>query len=402
MKRVCIVRHNYYPDEAHVRRDAETLLHHGYEVDVICLKRREQKSQETFRGIRVYRLPVEHHRRGILRYIFEYFAFFFLTSWKLTWLYLKKKYDVVEVDNLPDFLVFVTIFPKLLGAKVIFYVFDNMPDVFVDNFMISPDHVWIRLLRFVEKASTGWADHVIATQSHCKELLQSRGVSGSKISVVLNVPDESVFNHFSSPNSNDSHFRLITHGSLLERYNIQTLIRAVPLLKGDIPDLKVIIAGDGEYRSGLEDLAQSMGVKQYVDFTGWLPVEKVHSQIAQSHIGVVVIPAGVNPSMPNKLFEYLALGRPTVITSVPAIKAYLDDSSAMFYEPDNERDLARCILELYRNPEKRAALAAASSAIYQKYRWSVMKYEYLKVFDTMTKSRTLSQLEKDRNVQSQD
>ena len=56
----------------------------------------------------------------------------------------------------------------------------------------------------------------------------------------------------------------------------------------------------------------------------------------------------------------------------------------MYYQPDDERDLARCILELYNNPEKREALAAAGSAAYRKYQWTSMKYEYLEVYDKLT------------------
>jgi glycosyltransferase involved in cell wall biosynthesis len=46
--------------------------------------------------------------------------------------------------------------------------------------------------------------------------------------------------------------------------------------------------------------------------------------------------------------------------------------------------LARCILELYRDPEKRARLARSGSRAYQKYRWDNMKQEYLKVFDRLS------------------
>ena len=69
----------------------------------------------------------------------------------------------------------------------------------------------------------------------------------------------------------------------------------------------------------------------------------------------------------------------------------------MFYEPDNEYDLARCILELYNSPEKRAVLAASGSAIYQKYRWPVMKNEYIKVYDTLLNGKTAVSSGENRN-----
>ena len=98
--------------------------------------------------------------------------------------------------------------------------------------------------------------------------------------------------------------------------------------------------------------------------------------------------------------EYMAMGKPAVVTSIPAIKAYYDSNSVMYYEPDDEHDLARCVLELFRNPEKRAKLAAAGSASYQQYRWSVIKYEYLRVYDKLTGEKSSALSRENQNVNS--
>lgn len=383
-KRICMVTHHYYP-HLHIRRDVEALIEHGYEVDIICLKRKGQKSREVIDGLTVYRLPVERHRRGAMRYMFEYSAFFLLAFWKLTWLSVRKRYKVIEVHNMPDFLVFTSLVPKLLGAKVVFYFFELMPEVFADEFNVSSDHVMFKLLCWLEKRSANWADHIIGANGICqKNILVSRGIPTSKISLVLNVPSEDIFNPQSAPSNNNGVFRLITHTSLLKRYGVQTLIKAVPLLKKEIPQLEVNILGIGEYGPQLEALSQSLGVTDHVHFPGFVSVEEMLSLLSQAHIGIVSLLPQKQPQMPTKLFEYLAIGKPVVTTSLPAIKPYLDENSVMYYQPDDEYDLARCVLELYKNPEKRAALAAFGSASYLKYHWSTMKYEYLKVFDELT------------------
>ena len=79
-KNICIMKHHYYPQHTHVRRDAETLSEHGYDVDIICARRKGEKSNELINGVNVYRLPIERHRRGFLRYMYEYLAFFILHS----------------------------------------------------------------------------------------------------------------------------------------------------------------------------------------------------------------------------------------------------------------------------------------------------------------------------------
>jgi glycosyltransferase involved in cell wall biosynthesis len=384
MKRVCIVRQRDYPQHLHVCRDAETLAAHGYEVDVICCINSGQKKQEVTNGVTIYRLPLEYHRRGILWYLFEYCAFFFLAFWKLTWLSLKKRYNVIEVDNLPDFLVFVSLVPKLLGAKVILYFFELMPEVFAEQFNVGPNHLMVKLLCWVEKASAYWADHIITANGVCQqEVLKNRGIPARKMSVVLNVAHDDAFSLSSSPENNNGNFYVITHGSLLKRYGVQTLIRAAFLLKEEIPQLEVKVLGAGEYRQTLEELAKSLDVEDRVHFTGWVPFEEMLSLLTKAHLCIVALLPQKQPQMPVKLFEYLCLGKPTVTTALPAVKAYLDDNSVMYYEPDDEHDLARCILELYKNPEKRAMLAASGSATYQKYRWSVMKNDYLSIYEKL-------------------
>ncbi len=388
MKRVCMLRHSYYPQINPNQRNAETLVARGYEVDVICLKDKNQKSYEIVNGVRVNRLPIEHHRKGIARYAFEYVIFFFLATWKLAWLTLKRRYQVIEVSGIPDFLIFAAVFPKLLGVKIVLHVLDHTPGVFADHFKIGAGHPVVRILSMIEKGCAHWANHIITTQSTSQEMFTKNGIPAAKITVILNTPDENLFRQLPSSGTTNSHFCLVTHGSLVERYCVQTLIRAVPLILKEIPELKVNIIGDGEYQSKLEELAQSLGVKDYIDFTGRLPYKEIPAQIAQANIGIVAIPTGVNPAMPQKLLEYIAMGKPAVVTSFPTIKAYFDDNTIMYYEPCDERDLARCVVELYRNPEKRTALATASRAIYQKYRWSMMRLEYLKVFDGLTNNDT--------------
>jgi glycosyltransferase involved in cell wall biosynthesis len=381
MSRICFLAHKYYPQHPYICRDAETLADAGYDVDVICLRHKGEKGVETLRRINIYRIPLEHHRGGISRYLFEYPTFFLLASWLLALLHLRKKYKVIEVHTMPDFLIFATLLPKLMGTKIILNVLDHMPEAFAEKFKVSPNHFTVKLIRLIERASLRWADHVIAPDGvHQRDILQRRGVPSNKISEVLNVPDERVFGCRSSAYHEHSHFQVITHGSLLEWYGIQTLIGAIPLLTREIPQLEVKIVGDGEYRPQLEKLAQSLEVDDHVEFTGWVEFKDVPTLINGADVGVVAVTAKGNPTMPCKLLEYLALGKPTVVSALESIRAYLDNNSVMFFEPGSERDLARCLLELYRDPIRRASLAEGASAIYEKYRWSNSKNQYLKIY----------------------
>lgn len=389
MTRICIIRHSYYPDIPPTRRDAETLVSHGYEVDVICSRKKGEKGREVIRGVNIYRLPLGHYRGGALRYIFEYSAFFLLAFWKLTWLSLRRRYQVVEVDAMPDFLTFATVFVKLMGAMVVLNLLDSVPHVYADKYNLSPSHIIIRFLVLVERASIRNADHLIVPNGRLKQIMEGRGIPNSKMSLILNVPEENIFNLQTFPPKGQERgdFQVITHGSLLEKYGVQMLIKAVPLLIPHIPELKVEVVGDGEYRPYLEGLVRALGVEDYVHFAGFVPMEKVPSFISQADIGVVCT---LIEMLPTKLFEYAALGKPIIASAFPAMKDYFNNGAVMYYEPGDEHELAHCILELYANPESRAALATSAAAIYQRYRWSTLKYEYLKVFERLADPQHLS------------
>jgi glycosyltransferase involved in cell wall biosynthesis len=318
-------------------------------------------------------------------YIFDYAAFFILASLKLARLSIKKRYDVVEVHTMPDFLVFVTLFPKFLGSRVLLYMFENTEQLFVSSFRISRKHIIARLIRFISKISASYADSVIVSDGPLhKKAMESLGIPSTKITVVLNVPDDTVFNLEPSCVTEDgNHFHLVVVSSILKRYGVQTLIKAIPLLLKDIPDLKIDIIGDGENRPDSERLAHDLGVDGYVNFTGFIAYENVPAYIARAHI--CVAPMVDDVGAPNKIFEYSAFSKPTVASDLPGIKAVFDNNCVLYFQPGDERDLANRVLELYHSPEKRAYLGRSAQALYHKYHWSVMKHEYLKVFNQLTK-----------------
>src|SRR5689334_3937093 len=100
--RVCIVRHSFYPSELNVKREAEALLEHGYDVHILCLRKEGEPARENVNGVEVQRLPVGHQRGKIGRYLFEYNVFFALAALELIKLHARNRLRVVQVNTMPD------------------------------------------------------------------------------------------------------------------------------------------------------------------------------------------------------------------------------------------------------------------------------------------------------------
>jgi len=386
MKRICIVRRKYYPWQKNVRRDAEALVKAGYQVDVICTGHKAQKPFEVLNGVHIYRTITPYNRDNSLLVLYDYITFFILSFLKLTWFDLRKHYAVIEINTMPDFLVFITVICRLLGSKVILYMFEDMPGLFMSSYKVGPQNIGARILRFFEKWSATYADHVIVSDGlHYKHHLENRGLPPSKITVILNVPDTGVFQSIPPPALNAKHpFRIVIVSTLVKRYGVQTVIKAIPFAVKHIPDLIVDIVGDGEYRPYLQEIARELQIDKHVHFWGWVEHDNIPGIIARADLGLA--PMSDDVGLPNKLFEYFALGKPAIVSAQPSlISAFDHNGTVAFFEPDNEVDLADHIVYLFRNPEKRKSLVSHGYEFYNTCRWEITQKEYLKVYEELLK-----------------
>jgi glycosyltransferase involved in cell wall biosynthesis len=376
---VCIVRHNYYPD-THVRRDAEVLAQAGYDVSVVCLRRNGQKSRELLNGVEVYRLPVEHHRGSIPRYLWEYLAFFALAFGMVALLHVRKSFRVVEVDNMPDLLVFAATVPKLCGARILLYIFDNMPELFMVTRRVASGHPIVRVLGWLERVSASVADRVVVSQEVARRVVEKRGVPASKMAVVLNCPDAA----FSRPRRQplprtQAHkFEIVTHGAIVERYGIQVLLDAFPTIAAHIPDARVTVYGVGEYLPELETRARALGIADRVHFAGFLPVEELVGPLAEAEVGYVGLLCDL--MLPNKLMEYVALGVPAVVARWPTLTHYFSDDSVTYFNPGNADSLADAVLAIHRDPAAAREKAARALSLLDRYGWTTQRQLYLAIY----------------------
>lgn len=85
MKSVCILLQNHYEIDIWVRRKAEALVAAGYIVDVLALQSSFSKSKNyTLCGVNVWTVALGKKRGSLLRYLYEYVAFFLWASFRLS------------------------------------------------------------------------------------------------------------------------------------------------------------------------------------------------------------------------------------------------------------------------------------------------------------------------------
>lgn len=396
-KRHCMVVYALYPySETRVQRQAEALVQNGYAVDVICPTRPGKPPTDEHNGVKIYRVAKRWQRRkngGLITQLLNYLGFFILASLKLLRLHLKQNYAVVQAHNVPDFLVFTALIPKLLGARVILDLHDLMPEFFQEKTGQDSESFSLRLILLQERLSCRFADHVITVTEHWRQALIKRGVPPEKCSVVMNLADTRIFQllpkkRFISNNGNQ--FRLFYHGFMTKRYGLDLILLAMEKIRLEIPHIHLTLVGGGDYRDNLIQLAEELQLKNdHVEFIQTKPVEELPSLIAAADVAVVPYRDDIfaDTLLPTKLMEYAAMGLPAIVARTTAISSYFDERMVKFFKPDDVDELADCIIELYNNPGQRQKLSEGIRRFNEHYNWEKQSAAYLQVVDQLASKK---------------
>lgn len=392
--RICIIRQGYLPYDSRVRSEVEALIERGHEVDVLCLRYRDEPLHERRGRLRIRRIPIPMSRGGWSRYLLQYGAFMLIAAFLVSLHHLRRRYDLVQVNTLPDSLVFSAVVPRLLGARVLLDLHECLPEFVSTKFAVGLDHRLVRLVARVEQASIRFADFAITCTEPMRRAFISRGATKDDIAVILGsfglrlgagpVPPRTAAR---SPG-----FTLICHGTIEERYGLDTLVRAVALLEHEIPSLRLQIYGDGSYRAAVQALVRDLGLEPRVSFSnGWVSAEELLQALQAADAGVVAIKQDAfrDLTLCNKMFDFIGLRKPAMVSRTRSVEEYFDDTCFQMFTADDPQDLARAIRDLYGDPELRRRLVDRAAQVAAAYSWARQREHYLQIVDGLVQAGPL-------------
>lgn len=393
-----MLAHSYYEEDPRVRREAEALVAAGHRVDVFALRRPDDPSFVTIDGVAVHRLPVQRHQGARLRvYLQEYLSFFVRSMAALTRSHLRRRYDLVQVHTLPDFLVFAALPVRLAGVPLILDLHEAMPEFFAARFG-GGGGLGVRLLRLQERLACRFATAVVTVNQALGERLAGLGVDRRKITIVPNAPSLARFSPAAYPVRGfmaDGALRLVYTGALSPTYELDVALDAVARLVKDDPDLDVRLElyGRDFAEVALPDIAARLGVADRVTFHDRIPIDAVPAALAATDIGLA--PTRRTPftdySLSTKVFEYAAMGRPVVASRLPMVVATFGDD-VVTYEPGDAEDLARAIRDVVRDEDARRARVERARARVGELSWDVESRRYLALVDRLLVRRQPSEV----------
>jgi glycosyltransferase involved in cell wall biosynthesis len=392
--RVAVVLYSYYLTDPRPRRETEALVEAGLEADVICLRRDDREPAfERVNGVNIYRVALTHQRGRQGGYILRYGYFFLCAFWRLSIWSLRGKLKLVHVHNMPDFLVFSALVPRLMGAKIILDLHDPMPELYCGIYAVKEKHFIYRLLCRIERWSIAFADKVLTPNISFQDLFASRNGASDKVEIVMNSPRPTIFDAAKYPvpaRAPGKRFTLMYHGLLVERHGLDLAIDALSRLNGDAPGLKLEIYGDrNDYVDRIVRQVEELKIRDSVHFHGY----KTQTEIAEAIVGIDlgVIPNRLNDftniNFPTRIFEYLAMNKPVMVPRTKGVTDYFTDDEILFFKPGDIDDLAGKIAWAYGHPSELQAMMERGREVYRRNSWAEQERHLIGVADRLLNPR---------------
>lgn len=384
-RRVCMLAYSHVEADNRILRYAKALSQRGDQVDVISLaddKPRPEK--ELYQGLWVNRIQKRiHNESSKWDYLGRLVKFSFRAAWTLGKNQLRNPYDLVHVHNIPDFLVFAAIIPRLTGSRIILDIHDIVPEFFGSKFKSGNN--WVtEALKIVEWGSAEFSDHVIISNHLWYGKVTERSVDESRCSTFINYIDLKLF-HQRPRKRNEGPYIVIFPGGFQWHQGLDLAIEAFKGFREQVPNSEFHIYGHGDQKEALLQLVTQLGLDGVVKFLPPVGVHQVPDLLANADLGVVPKRANSfgNEAYSTKIMEFMSQSLPVVVSRTKIDSFYFTDKEVRFFESGNIQELTHAMVEVAKNPEIRQRLIEGGRNYVTANNWDRRKLEYLSLVDRL-------------------
>lgn len=369
-----------YPWDVRVEKVAGSLVEAGHEVRLLCRNqagRARRESDPT--GFEIERLrPLP----GPLS-----FPFFLNPVWALA---LREQLasfrpDRLLVRDLPLAPLALALGHRA-GIPVIADLAEPYPESLRSRLAFERLPWTSRLVRnpraadFVERQLVRRIDRVLVVCPEAGERLERRGLPAGRWVEVGNTPRLASFAPKGGPTPEldglEGRFTLFFSGLLAGDRGLEVAVDALARLAALEPQrYALVIVGEGPMREPLREQAARLGIAPMVRLPGWIEHDRLPDLIVRADAGLLPFHScpHIDATLANKLFEYMALELPVIVSDVPPmVRVLAETACGLVFRSGDSADLARAIGELAAaGDEARRCGEAGAEAVRQRYHWGV-------------------------------
>ncbi len=388
--RICLVYQGEFPDSERIEKTAKSLTAAGHEVFLLANNYGKFHEPEQQVGdVHVLRLGPTFRRRLWNRLL--KFPIFLNPLWMAALLRVvrSRRIEALQIIDVPLSAAVLWV-GRLYGLPVIYDMWENYPEALKGwgqrdwKTRVFKNY---RVARAVELWVTRRVDHIFTVVEEARERLLADGVEPERVSVVTNGVDLDMFLTESTPTIppswNPGAYKMLYVGGITTERGLDDMIRALPHLTSSLPQAELYIAGSGNDEARLRALADEQGVGNRVHFLGWVPFRQIHSYVAHSDLCLVphVYNDFINTTIPNKLFQYMAMSKPVLVSNAKPLARIVRECNCGFvFESGNPEDAARKIMDAYQARLDRSLGERGQRCAMEKYTWDKAASELLRVY----------------------
>jgi len=372
--------------KTHFIEVAQNLVKLGNEL-LILLPGYQPYDRKNY-GLNVCYVPT--FRKSILSYLLYeivslFYLIFYILKWRPNVIYLRQGL----------FEVFPPVLARLFGVPYIIEKNGIMEDEFRSR---GFSKIVIKLLRLAEEINFRLSDKIICvTEGIKREIVRRYRINKGKLVVIPNGANIELFRPLDKHECRrklgleENAFYVGFVGSFAPWQGLDILIEAAKQVKEQgYCQIKYILVGSGERESILRESVQEYDLEQEILFSGRVAYEQVVYYINACDIAIAPFTKERNSIIgvsPLKVYEYLACGRPVIVSRVGWVKEVIEEGKCGYlFEPGDAEELAKRIIQSYQERDALQEMGLRGRKLVEsKYAWRATAERIVEVLDEFAK-----------------
>ncbi len=395
---ICFVYDCEYPWDIRVEKICNNLVKDKHRVSLVCRNNNSAPNYSEQEKLKIYRLP--HVKRQSITKLINITIFLNpLWLFKIFKIIKRNHCRIIIVRDLPLALSGIIV-GKITGIPVVVDMAEPYPLTIRQRLKYEPFralHIITRNIHFadlLEKITIKTANHIFVVCEEARNRLIELGAASQNVSIVRNTPELKKF-QITQPKypgimkNIKNKFIVLYVGIIIGGRGIDIAIKALKEIKKKRADVKLVIVGNGKIENEMRSLTRELNLEDTVFFEGWVDNALVPEYINSCNLGLLPFmnTQHINHTIANKLFDFMAIGKPVLCSDVKPMRRIIEASGAGYlFKAENIMSLKDMIIQAIEDRAIKEKGKYGIDIVKKEYNWGIDRKKILSVVNQLAKA----------------
>jgi glycosyltransferase involved in cell wall biosynthesis len=339
---------------------ARYLVRAGHDVTILCSAFSHHTRTEfasrgggdrlvaSHDGVTFVRLRSPQYKKNDFRRVWNFLSFAFRALLPATLCELPRPSVVLGSSPQPLSALAGLIVARRLAVPFVLEVRDLWPETLCELGGYDRRNPFVRILYRVERLLYSKADEIITLLPDSVPYLCLQGARKERITFIPNGIDRELLPQGQATAPERGPRTVIYAGAHGLANGLDAILRAIRLVEDSGTPVRFRFIGDGPKKPALRDLAASLGLRS-VSFEDALPKDRIYGALTEADAFIVNVRDSAlyrHGTSLNKVFDYMALGRPTILASNSSNNIIADSGAGICVGADDSASMAAAIVKV--------------------------------------------------------